>query len=369
MIYFDYSATTKTDERVLKRFNEINEKYFFNPNSSYNEALKSKEIIIDATNTLANFFNVNPTEVIYTSGASEANNTAIKGLAFNTNKKHIITTKLEHSSVVSTMNYLQSLGYKIDFVNLKDGRVDFDSLKLLINEDTFLVSVCAVDSEMGIRQPIEEIGELLKNYEDIYFHSDITQAVGKVNIDLTNVDLASFSGHKIFGFKGIGALIKKDYVKLIPLIHGGKSTTIYRSGTPQTELIDSLKTSIDLIGQDIDKNYQYVASLKDRLIGGLKKYQNIKINSNKYSIPNILNISILGYNSNSIQRYLASKNIFVSTKTACALNDDYSLVINYIYDDLERASSSIRISLSYKTTIEEVDEFLSILDGMLNESN
>ncbi len=370
MVYLDYSATTKTDEEVLARFNKINQDFFANPNSNYKISYESKEIIIDATNQIANYLNVNPTEIIFTSGASESNNFAIKGLAQFLNKKHIITTNLEHSSIISTMNALQQEGYVIDLVKLDTkGRVDIENLKSLINEDTFLISICMVDSELGIAQPITEIGNLLKDYPDIYFHSDITQALGKISVDLTNVDLASFSAHKIYGFKGIGGLVKKDHIKLYPLIHGGKSTTIYRSGTPQTELIDSIKTSMDLIIPKVNSNYEQVTKLNSFLKEEISKYDTILINSNEYSIPHILNISILNSNANTIQRYFASHEIYFSTKTACALNDDYSKAVYELYSDKQRAASSIRISLSYKTTKEEIKEFLKVLAGFIDENN
>ena len=370
MIYLDYSATTKTDDRVLDRFCYVNQNFSANPNSNYKIAYQAKEIIIDATNAISSYLNVKPEEIIYTSGASESNNMVFKGLSAMTDKKHIITTHLEHSSVISTLSYLQQKGYKIDFVKLdENGRVDIDDLMNLIDDDTFLVSICAVDSELGIRQPVEEIGKLLNQFPNLYFHSDITQTLGKTDIDLTNIDLASFSGHKIYGFKGIGGLIKKDYVKISPLVHGGKSTTIFRSGTPQTELIDSIKTSMDLIMPNVDKNYEYVEELKSMILEFLKDYPNVLVNSNSFSIPHILNISILGKNSNTTQRYMASKDVYISTKTACSLTDDYSRSVFELYHDKDRASSSVRISLSYKTTKEEIVKFLDILKGYLNESD
>ena len=262
MYYFDYSATTKTDKEVLNRFNEVSQNYFGNANSSYDFAKKCKNIIDESSEIIAKYFNILPNEIIYTSGASEANNLAIKGVAELTDKKHIITTKIEHSSVVSTLSYLQSKGYKIDFVNMtKEGTVDIDHLKSLISDDTFLVTMCGVDSELGIKQPFEEVGKILSGYDNIIFHVDITQCLGKIPVDLENVDLASFSGHKIYAPKGIGALIKKNTVKLSPLIHGGKSTTVYRSGTPQNELIASLAKAIELLAPNVEKYYDKVKEL------------------------------------------------------------------------------------------------------------
>lgn len=372
MIYLDYSATTKTDKKVLNRFIKVNQ-LFTNPNSNYKQALKVKKIIDNDIENIKNLLAVKDHEIIFTSGASEANNLVIKGLTDNLKSKHIITTKVEHSSIIGPIGYLQKQGFKIDFVNLdQNGQVDLHHLKQLINNDTVLVSICAVDSETGTRQPIEEIAKLLKDYQHLYFHTDMTQCLGKDTIDLTNVDFASASGHKIYGFKGIGLLLKKKEIKLIPLIHGGKSTTIYRGGTPAFELIDSLYTSLSILIPKIKINYDYVKELNTYLKDNLKNYSNIKINSTSKAIPHILNISILDKNPLEIQKYLADQEILISTQTACSLNTDLSIPVLTITNDQLRAKTSIRISLSYKTTQKELDVFLKhlkILVGKNYENN
>lgn len=368
MYYFDYSATTKTDKKVLEKFNEVSQEYFGNANSSYEFARKCKKVIDDTSCIIADYFGVLPNEIIYTSGASEANNLAIKGTAELTNKKHIITTKIEHSSVVSTLSYLQSKGYKIDFVNMtKEGTVDIEHFKSLITDDTFLVTMCGVDSELGIKQPIDEIGEILKDYDDIIFHVDITQCLGKIPINLDNIDLASFSGHKIYAPKGIGALIKKNTVKLSPLIHGGKSTTVYRSGTPQNELIASLGKAFEILMPNVEKNYEYIKDLNNYLRESLKDIA--LFNSTDKSIPHVLNLSLPGVVKADIQNYLSDREIYVSLNTACSLNNDYSKAVYEIYDDMDRAKSSIRVSLSYKTTKDEIDFLTKNIKEYLNENN
>lgn len=366
MYYFDYSATTKTDKRVLDKFNEVSENFFGNANSTYSYAKKCKEVIDNASNIIADYFNILPNEIVYTSGASEANNLAIKGTAELTNKKHIISTKIEHSSVTSTLSYLQSKGYKIDFVNMtKEGTIDIEHLKSLINEDTFLVTMCAVDSELGIKQPIDEIGNILKDYDDIIFHVDITQCLGKIPINLDNIDLASFSGHKIYAPKGIGGLIKKNTVKISPLIHGGKSTTVYRSGTPQNELIAALGKAFEILMPNVKNNYKYITDLNDYLRKSLSDVA--LFNSTEVSIPHVLNLSLPGVQKQDIQDYLSSKEIYVSLNTACSLNNDYSKAVYEIYGDLDRAKSSIRVSLSYITTKEEIDCLVKNIKEYLNE--
>jgi len=368
VIYLDYSATTKPDDQVLHHFNDLVSNNFANPNSSHLLGLEAKTLIDDGILNISEFFGVDPTEVIFTSGASEANNLAIKGIASNSDRKQIITTALEHSSIFGPIGYLQKLGYQIDFVNLtKEGVVNLEHLRSLLSEDTLLVSIGAVESEIGIRQPIEEIGLILREYPDIHFHSDITQCLGKGFIDLSHVDLASFSGHKIYCFKGIGGLIKKKKIKLSPLVHGGKSTTIFRSGTPATELISSLSESFNLFKGTLEANYLYVENLNKKLRKKLAEYSNVFINSTAYSIPHILNISIIGINANEIQKYFEKHHIFFSTKTACASNEDLSRSILTLTQDPKRAASSIRISISYKTTEEELIRFCKLFDQYMEE--
>lgn len=357
MIYLDYSATTKPDIDVVNKFNEVVTNYYANPNSNYDIAKSSRLLIEDTTRDIADYFKVLLSEIIYTSGASEANNLALKGIK---TKGQIITTKLEHSSIITPLGYLQKEGYKISFVNLdNNGLVDLNHLKELLKEKTVLITIGLVSSELGVKQNINEISRVAKEIDsDIIIHSDITQAVGKTDIDLSNIDMASFSGHKFYTFKGIGGLIKKNHVKLTPLIDGGRSLTNYRAGTPQTELIVSMGYALNKLE---DLKIDYVKELNDYIVNYLKKYNNIVINSNQYSIPHILNFSILNTSSDDTQEYFNKHNIYISTKTACS-SGNYSNVIYAVTNDLIRASSSVRISLSKYTTIEEINTFLDVLD-------
>jgi cysteine desulfurase len=197
----------------------------------------------------------------------------------------------------------------------------------------------------------------------------MTQCLGKDKIDLTNVDLASFSGHKIYCFRGIGCLYKKKDIVIDPLIHGGRSTTVYRSGTPQTELIVSLSKAIRLIMERIDDNYKYIKGLNGRVRESLSKYKNVVINSTDKSIPHILNFSILGIKPETFLHALEEHDIFISTKSACAKGGEASTSVLTLTKDEKRAESSLRISLSYKTTNEEIDEFLKCFDICYNNLN
>ena len=239
-IYLDYAANTPVDDRVLDLFLEVTKKYYANPNSSHSLGKMANEVINKSTSNILNLFNKyantsNEMEIVYTSGSSESNNLAIKGISrtYRENGKHIISTFLEHSSVSSPLTSLKEQGYEIDLLEIdRDGKVNLESLRELIRDDTILVSVCYVDSELGSIQPIKQIAEIVREYPNCFLHVDCTQAVGKINMDLEGVDLVSFAPHKFYGLNGFGGLLKRKDIVLEPLIHGGASTSIYRSGTP-----------------------------------------------------------------------------------------------------------------------------------------
>ncbi len=370
MIYLDYNATTPVDKRVLDTFNKVCIEYPGNSNSLHSLGIKSKQLEDYATEKIADLLKISPKDIIYTSGSSESNNLAIKGVCskYKNRGKHIITTFLEHSSVIGPLNYLSNDGYEVDFVKITDeGLVDIDHLKTLLTDDTILVSICLVDSEIGLKQNIDEIGKLLKEYPKCYFHVDCTQAVGKVNIDFTNIDLASISAHKIFGLKGIGMLIKKENIVIEPLIHGGKSTTIYRSGTPALPLIVSLMKALELIIPNIKTNYNYVEKLNKKIISALSKYENVHINSTKNSIPYTINFSLKNIKPETFIHALDENKVYISTKSACSSSDSISNSVYALTKDRDISSTSLRISLSYRTTMEEVDKALEIFDKCYNK--
>ena len=369
MIYLDYSATTPVDKRVLDTFNKVCLEYPGNSNSLHSLGVKSKELEEYITTKIADILKVKPTEIIYTSCSSESNNTAIKGicLKYKNRGKHIITTSLEHTSVIAPLNYLTKQGFEVDLVNLKeDGTVDLEHLKSLMRDDTILVSISYVDSELGIVQPINEISKIVKKNPKTFFHVDCTQAVGKVNIDLSNIDLASISAHKIYGLKGVALLIKKENIVIEPLIHGGKSTTVYRSGTPALPLYASMMKALELIIPNIDENTKYISKLNKKIIDKLSTYENVYINSTDKSVVNTINISIKGIKPETFLHALEEYEIYVSTKSACSSADTMSNSVYAVTRDKERASNTIRISLSYLTTEEEIDKFLEIFDKCYN---
>ena len=369
MTYLDYSATTPVSVEVLESFNKVCKNYIGNPNSLHKLGIEANEMINKATNQIAEILKVKPSEIIYTSGSSESNNLAIKGIAmkYKNRGNHIITTPLEHSSINGPLNYLMDNGYEVDFVELdENGMVNIENLKSLIKDTTILVSINSVNSEIGLRQPIEEIGKLLKEYPKVFFHVDMTQSIGKINIPLDDVDLMSFSAHKIYGLKGVGCLIKKENINLEPLIHGGKSTTIYRSGTPAVGLICSISKALRLATENLDKKYEHVLEMNNYLKEQLKKYNKVFINSNEKSIPFVLNMSVIGIKPETLLHALEEDEIYISTQSACSSNTTMSKAVYNLTKSEERASSSVRVSISYLTTKEEIDKLLESFDKIYN---
>ena len=377
MIYLDYSATTPVNDEVLDTFCKVSRNFVGNPNSLHKLGVEAKELIDASTRQIEDILKLHDKEVIYTSGASESNNTAIMGVVrkYPNRGHHIITTRLEHSSIIAPISALQNEGYEVSFVDLdENGLVTIENLKKLIRDDTVLVSIGCVNSELGIIQDIDRLGKFLKNYPKLVFHSDITQAIGKIKLNLDNVDLASFSAQKFYGLKGVGCLIKNKNIKIEPLIYGGKSTTVYRSGTPAVALIVSVAKALRLVYEDFDNRYNYVKGLNSYLREELSKIDGVHINSSLESSPYILNISIKNIKSEVMLHALESEDIYISTQTACSKGGS-SIGVLEITKNEDYALHSLRISLSYLTTKEELDVFLKVFKeqmrklDLFNESN
>lgn len=362
MIYLDYSATTPVTYDVLESYNKATREYMGNCNSIHSLGVKAKKLLDSATTQICELLNIENDELIYTSGATESNNMALKGVAYHYRNrgKNIVVSKLEHPSIYSICDYLESQGFVISYVNNdSDGLIDFEDLKNKVNGDTVLVSICAVNSEVGIRQPLKTLKQIIKKENpQTIFHSDMTQAFGKVAVNMFDVDLASMSGHKIFGPKGIGILYKSKKVQLVPLIHGsGKNQNVV--GTPPLPLIVSLAKAMRIALKDVEKKEVQVRKLNEKICEYLKKYDSIEINKSKYSIPHILNISLMSIKPETFLHALEENEVYVSTNTACSSGDVSSSVMA-IYNDQARAMTTIRISLSHVTTKEEIDKFLNI---------
>lgn len=371
MIYLDYSATTPVNEEVLNSFCKVNRDYIGNANSLHKLGMDSKKLMDQATSQIANLLKVKASEVIFVSSASEANNMVLKGILekYKNRGKHIITTKLEHSSILDTCSYLESIGYDIDYVSVdNNGQVNLEELENLIRKDTVLVSIHQVNSEVGVLQDIDAISKVIKNKNPLtYFHVDGTQSVGKIPVSLENIDLFTFSAHKIYGLKGIAVLIKKQNVLLTPLIHGGKSQTEFRSGTPAVSLMVSCSKALRLALENLDEKYRCVNDLNTYLREELSKIDKVTINSSISSIPHILNISVLGIKSEVMLHALEQEEIYISTKTACSKDSSASLSLLAMNKSKDISEHSLRISLSHLTTKEEIDKFLEIFKIKIQE--
>lgn len=369
MIYLDYSATTPVLPEVLDSYIKVTNEYIGNANSIHNLGVKSKELMLKATKQISSLLGCNFNEIIYTSGASESNSTAIKGVAFKYKNrgKHIITSHYEHKSVSETMDYLSDNGFEISYVNLNnDGSIDLNHLESLIREDTILVSICAVNSEVGFKAPLKTIRQVLnKKNNKVIFHSDMTQALGKIKINLNDVDLASMSSHKIYAPKGIGLLYKKNGLEIEPLIYGLTENCPYRGGTPALPLIVSFSKAIRIVTENLDSNIKHVEKLNFMLKEGLKNI-GVHINSNNLCVPHIFNLSLKKIKSETFVRAIEKEGVYISTTTACSSNLP-STILKHITEDKEINSTSIRISLSHMTTKEEIDKFLVAFEKTYND--
>lgn len=366
MIYLDYSATTPVSYDVLESYNKATRDYIGNANSIHSLGVKSKALLNSATKQIAELLNIKESEVIYTSGATESNNMALIGamLQYKNRGNHLIVSKLEHPSIYAICNYLETLGFQVSYVNNDtDGLIDFEDLKKKIRPETILVSICGVNSETGVRQPLKTIRQIIKKENpNTIFHSDLTQAFGKVSINLFDVDMASMSGHKIFGPKGIGLLYKNSKVSLIPIIHGSTRYNNLRPGTPPLPLIVALSKAMRLALSDLDRKEAFVKRLNDKIVNDISHYKDIKINQTKYSIPHILNISLMNIKPESFVHAMEEHEVYISTNTACS-SGELSTSVMAIYNDKARATTTIRISLSSITTLDEVNKFLTFFHG------
>ena len=350
MIYLDYAASTPVDDQVLDTFYRVSKKYYANPNSIHKFGVETKNLIDNSTIDIANKLGVLKEEIIYTSGASESNNLVIKGICerYKNRGKHILISSLEHNSIVASATAMQELGFEVEIIPVKkDGFIDIDALKKMMRQDTILVSICSVDSELGLKQPIEEIGEFLKEYPNCY--------------------LVTITPHKFYGLNGFGILIKKKNLSLKPQINGGKSTTVYRSGTPEVANIVACDKALTIALDNLNERYSYIENLSNIIKNTLSQYKDIHINNTVNSIPHTINFSINGIKSIDVLKKLEKYDIYVSTKTSCCPIETPSKLVYALTRDKNLSSSSIRLSLSHLTTVDEVNEFLSIFDIIYKE--
>lgn len=370
MLYLDYSATTPVDKELLDLYIDTCNSYIGNVNSLHELGKEARMKLQKSTLDIARQFDCCSGEIIFTSGASESNMMAILGTvrALKHRGKHIITSKLEHKSILDLMKYLETIGYKIDYVEiLSNGLINLRNLEEKIRDDTILVSICGVNAEIGYIQPLGKIREIIdKQNHKIFFHSDLTQALGKIKIDLSFLDLASFSSHKIYAPIGCGILYKEKTIHIEKFIYGTTATCPYRGGTPPLPLIVTFSKAIEIANTDMALNNEKCIKLRNKLITGLEKYP-IKINSNDRCIPEIVNFSLLSISNKLFVSELSKIGIYVSTGSACCSNKKESEVLMELTNKKEIYETSVRVSLSHKTTDYDIDTFLEKFDIIWNK--
>ena len=369
-IYLDYSATTPIDERVAAKMAQYLtiEGQFGNPASRSHEfGWKAEEAVDLARQQVADLINADPREIIWTSGATESNNLAIKGAAHFYKKKgnHIITVKTEHKAVLDTCRQLEREGFEVSYLEPEDtGLVDLNKLKDAIREDTIVISIMHVNNEIGVIQDIQAIGELCRS-RGIIFHVDAAQSPGKVAIDLSElkVDLMSFSAHKIYGPKGIGALFvrRKPRIRLEAQMHGGGHERGLRSGTLATHQIVGIGEAFHIAKQEMGTENERIRMLRDRLYNGLNNMEEVYVNGDMvHRIAGNLNISFNFVEGESL--IMALRDLAVSSGSACtSASLEPSYVLRALGRNDELAHSSIRFTLGRYTTVEEVDYTIGLV--------
>lgn len=374
-VYLDNSATTKPYKEVVEAMiYALNERYE-NPSSMYRPAMEVEKMVENARFNIAKVIGAKKEEIFFTSGGTEANNTAIKGAAYllKKRKNHIITTTIEHPSVLNAVMRLEAEGFKVSYIDVDvNGIVDLNEIKDKINDSTALISVMAVNNEIGSIQPIKDIGDIAKE-KDVLFHVDAVQGYGKIVLDVKdlNVDLMSISGHKIHGPKGIGAIYIKRGVKIQPLLDGGGQEGNVRSGTENVPGIIGFGVAAEICHKNMDKYSDYMMTLKKRLWYGLKdNISDCFINGPdvEKGAPHILNISFIGVKGEVLLHALEEKGVYVSTGSACS---SHKRGVSHVLKNLglsdDRIESAIRFSLSPFNTCEEVDYTVNVLIDLVRE--
>ncbi|EMX5392049.1 cysteine desulfurase family protein [Listeria innocua] len=375
MIYFDNSATTKPNAAVLETYTKVASNYFANPSSLHRFGAKSKELLDTSRKQIATMLDVLPEEIIFTSGGTEGNNLAIKGLAYSYKNrgKHIITSSIEHPSVRLVMEELEENGFTVTYLKVdKNGVIQLDELKAALTDETILVSIMGVNNEVGSIQPLQEIGEMLASREHTFFHVDFVQGIGKIplEIDKNAIDLLTFSGHKFHALRGTGALVKRKNVHLHPEIIGGGQEMGYRSGTENLAGGVALAKALRLTLENESKRAELI-EIRDYLLTEITQMPDMTVHTKKsVAAPHIVCFSAKGHRGEILVHALEKEDIYISTTSACSSKQKLaSSTLKAMGVTDEEATGAVRVSLSYENRLSEAKIFIQKLQEIIENLN
>lgn len=370
IIYLDNAATTLVNPEVLSTYNQVINTYFANPSSIHAEGQKANRLLDKAREQILSCFNLTNHEVIFTSGATEANNLAIKGfcLEHSSRGKHIIVSNVEHPSVLESAKWLEKFGFKVTYlpVNSK-GIVELETLKKAIRNDTILVSIMAVNNEIGAVNPIEEIANYLKDFPKIAFHVDAVQAIGKVDISYKDVDLISIAGHKIHCMVGTGVLIKNKKIDIMAINSGGGQENNLRSGTSDVAMGASIAKAIRLALQDAEEKRNNIRKLYNYIRDYVSSQESLyDINSYFEENPYVFNFSLKTKKASVVVEALSNEGIMISSISAChSKGEPISYVVQAMGKDETLSHNTLRISFDEQNTIDDVKALIEALDKIV----
>ena len=370
MIYLDYVSTTPLSEEIDKTYQDILHKYFANSESLHDLGREVSVLVEKSRHQIATLFHVLDNEIIFTSGASESNNIALKSVAWALREKgrHIITSAYEHSSTDGAAHQLAEVfGFDVTYLSPNEnGVITLDAVKSALRPDTILVSLMHVNNEIGSINPVAEIGGYLKKHSQAVFHVDAVQALGKLPINTENIDLMSCSMHKIFGLKGSGILLKKQHIPVVPLISGGQQEFNIRGGTinfaPDIVAAKTIRLALD----SQKEHYEAVARLRDHLVSELKQIDGVILNSFEEGSPFIVNFSYPKLSSEVMMNAFNNQGFALSAQSTChSKSKSISHVYSAMHYDSARAESAVRVGLSHRNTMQEIDAFIATLKGII----
>ncbi|MBC1761618.1 cysteine desulfurase [Listeria welshimeri] len=375
MIYFDNSATTKPNDAVLETYTKVASNYFANPSSLHRFGAKSKELLDTSRKQIATMLGVLSEEIIFTSGGSEGNNLAIKGLAYSyiNRGNHIITSRIEHPSVRMVMEELESNGFRVTYLQVnKNGVIDLEELKAALTKETILISIMGVNNEVGSIQPLQEIGETIANREHTFFHVDFVQGIGKVPLEIGQmaIDLLTFSGHKFHALRGTGVLFKKKNVHLHPEILGGGQEMGYRSGTENLAGGVALAKALRLALEN-EQNTSELIEIRDYLLSEIAYMPDMTVHTKKsVAAPHIICFSAKGHRGEVLVHALEKEDIYISTTSACSSKQKLaSSTLKAMGVTDEEATGAVRVSLSYENRLSEAKIFIQKLQEIIENLN